>query len=260
MMIRRGSMLCAMALGLTLAPAATAAPASEASLTTVARFLARTAIFFQIGTGLAEASARGSATVDPLSIKLEAAYPGVGEAVILAAMADAHAIGDQFTRSSMIAAQDKLRPRLKPGQVRQLAVIVQPIVTYLDQRLAEATAESGTPKAALLTSGYGVAIEESEKRSSQLTRQKGGRATLDILRALRHSLAAGQAAGVPGLACHAARAGRTAGAAYLRGQGAPAAIIAEFSGQPASPAIPFDRACTNGSTTMPPDRDQPRGS
>jgi hypothetical protein len=250
-------MLCAMALGLALAPAATAAPASEASLPTVARFLARTAIFFQIGTGLAEASARGSATVDPLSIKLDKTYPGVGEAVILAAMADAHAVGDQFTRSSTIAAEEKLRPRLKPGQLRQLAVIVQPIVTYLDQRLAEAATESGTPKAALLTSGYGVAIEESEKRSAKLTRQKGGRATLDVLRALRHTLAASQAAGIPALACHAARAGRTAGASYLRGQGAPADIIAEFSSQPPSPAIPFDRACSNGATAMAPDQDQP---
>jgi hypothetical protein len=248
MTIRKGSMLGVTALGLALAPAATGAAASEDS-STVARFLARTAIFFQVGSGLAEATARGSATVDPLTVKLDAAYPGVGEAVILAAMADAHATGEHYTRSSMIAAEEKLRAQLRPGQIRQLATIVQPIVTYLDQRLAEASAESGTPKAALLTSGYGVVIEESEKRSAHLTRQKGGRSTLDALRALRHSLAASQAAGIPGLACHAARAGRTAGAAYLRGQGAPADVIAEFAGQPPSPAIPFDRACKNGSKT-----------
>ena len=60
-------------------PATVAAPA-----TTIARFLARTAIFFEIGTGVAEAAARGSASVDPLSKKLDAAYPGAGEAVILA--------------------------------------------------------------------------------------------------------------------------------------------------------------------------------
>ena len=67
----------------------------------------------------------------------------------------------------------------------------------------------------------------------------------------------GQAAGIPALACHAARAGRTAGAAYLRGQGAPADVVAEFSGQPPSPAIPFDRACSNGATAMAPDQNQP---
>jgi hypothetical protein len=248
MAIRRSSLLGAMALGLALSPAATATPASDDSLATVARFLARTAIFFQIGTGVAEAAARGSATVDPLTKKLEAAYPGVGEAVILAAMADVHATSDQFTRSSMIAAQEKLRARLSPSQIQQLAVMVQPIVTHLGQRLEEAARESGTPKAALLTSAYGVAIEESEKRSSQLTRRKDGRAALDALRTLRHTLSASQAAGVPGLACHAARAGRAAGAAYLKGQGAPASTIAEFVDQPPSPAIPFDRACKRGST------------
>jgi hypothetical protein len=249
MAIHGKSIACVVSIGLALTPAAAAGPGGEAALSTVARFLARTAILFQIGTGVAEAAARGSATVDPLSIKLDAAHPGVSEAVILAAMADAHATGSHFTGSSMVEAQDKLRAGLTPGQVEQLATIVQPIVTYLDRRLAEASAESGTPKAALLTSGYGVAIEESERRSARLTRQRGGRSTLDALRALRHSLAAAQAAGIPGLACHAARAGRTAGAAYLKGQGAPANVIAEFAGQPPSPAIPFDRACKNGATT-----------
>jgi hypothetical protein len=243
MAIRAKTTLCVLALALALSPAAPAA--SDSATNTLARFLARTAIFFQIGTGVAEASARGSATVDPIAVKLDAAYPGVGEAVILAAMADAHANGSQFTRSSMIVAEEKLRARLTPGQIEQLAAMVQPIVAYLDQRLVEASAESGTPKAALLTSGYGVALEESERRSARLTRQKGGRATLDILRALRHSLSASQAAGVPGVACHAAKAGRTAGAAYLRGQGAPETTVAEFVNQPPSPAIPFDRACRN---------------
>ncbi len=252
-------MLCAMVLGFALAPAATAAPASEEALTIVGRFLARTAILFQIGTGVAEATARGSATVDPLTIKLDAAYPGVGEAVILAAMADARATGDQFTRSSMIEAQDKSRAGLRPDQIAELAAMVKPIVNYLDQRLDEASTDSGTPKAVLLTPAYDGAVKESEKLSSALIRQKGGRRTLDMLRALRQSLAARQAAGVSGLACHAAKAGRTAGAAYLKGQGAPASVIAEFSGQPPSSAIPFDRACKNGSPTMPPDRDQPTG-
>jgi len=249
MTLRITSMLCAMALGLAAAPATMAQPAGEGSLTTVARFLARTAIFFQIGTGVAEAAARGSATVDPLTIKLERAYPGVGEAVVLAAMADAHANASQFTRSSTIAAQEQLRARLSPGQIQQLAVMVQPIVTHLDRRLDEAARESGSPKAALLTSAYGVALGESEKRSSRLTRQKGGRSTLDVLRELRHTLSAGQAAAIPALACHAARAGRTAGALYLKGQGAPEATVTEFVDQPPSPAIPFDRACTKASTT-----------
>lgn len=251
MILRTRSMLCAIALGLAAAPATMAAPAGEDSARTVARFLARTAIFFQIGTGIAEATARGSATVDPLTIKLDKAHPGTGEAVILAAMADAHAIGDQFTRSSMIEAEETVRARLSADQILQLAVAVRPIVTYLDQRLAEAATESGTPRAALLTSGYGSAIIESEKLSLALTRKKSGRRTLDTLRALRHQLAASQAGKIPALACHAAKAGRTAGASYLRGQGASAELIAEFSGQPPSPAIPFDRACKTASTATP---------
>jgi hypothetical protein len=243
-------MLCAAMLALTLTPATTSAAAGDDSAYTVSRFLARTAILFQIGTGLAEATARGSATVDPLTVKLDAAYPGVGEAVILASMADVHAIGDQFTRSSMVEAEEKLRARLKPGQIRQLAVMVKPIVHYLDRRLDEAAAESGTPKAVLLTPGYDAAVKESEKLSAQLTRQKGGRRTLDLLRSLRQQLSASQTAKISGLTCHAAKAGRTAGAAYLRGQGASDADIAEFSRQPASPAIPFDRGCKGFATAM----------
>jgi hypothetical protein len=249
MALRMSSMLCAMALGLAVAPAAMAQPVGNGP-TIVARFLARTAVFFQIGSGIAEASARGSATVDPLAVKLDTAHPGTGEAVILASMADARATGDQFTRSSMIEAEAMLRAKLKPDQIRQLAVVVKPIVAYLDQRLSEAAAESGTPRAALLTSGYGNAIMESEKLSLALTRQKGGRRTLDALRALRHQLAASQAAKIPALACHAAKAGRTAGALYLKGQGASDVAIAEFSNQPGSPAIPFDRACRSGATVM----------
>ena len=243
---RRCAMLRAAALGLALAPAATDAATVAAPATTIARFLARTAIFFEIGTGVAEAAARGSASVDPLSKKLDAAYPGAGEAVILAAMADAHATGSQFTRSSMIAAEEMLPARLTPGQIAELAPILEPIVAYLDQRLRGASAESGTPRAVLLTPAYDAAVKESEARSGRLVRQKSGRATLDRLRRMRQSLAASQAAAISGLACHAARAGRIAGAAYLKGQGAPAAVIAEFANQPPSPAIPFDRACPQG--------------
>jgi hypothetical protein len=253
-------MLCAIALGLAATPATLAQPAGVEPVTTVARFLARTAMLFQIGTGIAESAARGSASVDPLTIKLDAAHPGTGEAAILAAMTDAHATSDQFTRSSMIEAEEKLRAKLRPDQIRQLAVVVKPIVTYLDQRLGEAAAESGTPRAALLTSGYGSAIMEGEKRSLALSKQKGGRRTLDILRALRHELSASQAAKIPALACHAAKAGRTAGASYLRRVGATDAVVAEFSNQPASPAIPFDRACRNGPMAMSPGREQPAGA